>query len=73
MLWANIDAADRIDESAELMTAAEIAPNPIVDTNGCVRCCKTRGKIWLPSLSSYVIVLRYIKYVNSAWENYHEH
>jgi len=32
MLCANMEAAERIEESAELITAAEIAPSPIVDT-----------------------------------------
>jgi len=41
----NIEAADRIEESAELITAAEIAPKPIVDTTGGVRVAKTIGKI----------------------------
>ena len=45
MLWANMDAADKIDESAELITAAEMAPRPIVETNGGVRCWSTRGRI----------------------------
>ena len=46
MLWANIDAADRMDESAELITAAEMAPRPIVETKGGVRCCSTSGRIF---------------------------
>ena len=45
ILWANILAADKMDESAELITAAEIAPSPIVETKGGVRCCSTRGRI----------------------------
>ena len=46
ILCANIDAADKIEESAELITAAEIAPNPMVETNGGVKCCNTRGSIF---------------------------
>ena len=40
-----MEAADKILESALLITAAEIAPNPIVETNGGVNLANTRGKI----------------------------
>ena len=35
-----------MEESAELITAAEMAPSPMVETNGGVKCCNTRGSIF---------------------------
>ena len=40
-----IEEADNIDESAEDITAAATAPNPIVATQGGVIACITVGKI----------------------------
>ena len=46
----NIEAADRIDESAELITAAEIAPSPIVE-NRVVNLLVKRAELAQLSLS----------------------
>lgn len=46
-LRANMEAADRTDESAEDMTAAETAPRPKKETKSGVRYCKTMGRIML--------------------------
>lgn len=46
-LRANIEAADKTDESADDMTAAETAPKPKNDTKSGVKYCKTMGKIML--------------------------
>ena len=43
MLFANIELADRTLESTLDITAADTAPNPINDTPGGVRYCRTRG------------------------------
>lgn len=40
---ANMELAERIEESADDMTAADIAPRPINDTTGGVRCCNDMG------------------------------
>ena len=45
MFLANMELAERIDESAEDMTAAETAPRPINDTQGGHRYCITIGRI----------------------------
>lgn len=45
MLRANMELADRIDESAEDMTAADTAPRPKKDTYTGQRCCSTIGRI----------------------------
>ena len=45
MLCANMEAAERMLESALLITAAEIAPRPIVETKGGVRRASTIGRI----------------------------
>ena len=42
---ANIDDADKTEESADDMTAAETAPRPKNDTNAGVKYCRTMGKI----------------------------
>ncbi len=42
-LCANIEAAENIDESADDITAAEIAPRPTNETAGGQRYCRTRG------------------------------
>ena len=44
MLCPNMELADKTDESALDMTAAEIAPSPINETHEGVRYCKTIGK-----------------------------
>lgn len=48
-LRANIDAAERTDESADDITAADTAPKPKNDTKSGVKYCKTIGKIILVS------------------------
>lgn len=48
-LRANIEAADKTDESADDITAAETAPNPKNETKSGVKYCKTIGKIILVS------------------------
>ena len=45
MFLANIEAADSTDESAEDITAAETAPNPIKETQGGHKYCITIGRI----------------------------
>jgi len=45
MLRANIALAERTDESAEDMTAAETAPRPIKVTQAGHRYCITNGRI----------------------------
>ena len=40
-----MEAADKTDESADDMTAAETAPSPINDTHGGHKYCITIGKI----------------------------
>lgn len=50
MFLENIEAAERTEESAELMTAAEMAPRPTKETKLGVRCWMTSGRImavWL--------------------------
>lgn len=46
---ANIEAADKTDESADDITAADTAPNPKNDTKAGVKYCSTIGKIMLVS------------------------
>ena len=41
---ANIELAERVEESADDITAAETAPNPMNDTAGGVKYCKTKGR-----------------------------
>lgn len=48
-LRANIEAADKTDESADDITAADTAPNPKNDTKSGVKYCKTIGNIMLVS------------------------
>ena len=45
MLRANIELADRTDESADDITAAETAPRPMNVTQGGHRYCITIGRI----------------------------
>lgn len=45
MLRANIELADRIEESADDMTAAETAPRPKKEMYTGQRYCRTIGKI----------------------------
>lgn len=45
MLCANIELAERTEESADDMTAAEIAPRPTNDMPIGVRYCRTRGNV----------------------------
>ena len=44
ILCPNMELADKTDESALDITAAEIAPRPIKETHPGVRYCKTMGK-----------------------------
>ena len=44
-LRVNMELADKMEESADDMTAADTAPNPMKATTGGVRYCITRGKI----------------------------
>lgn len=46
MLWANMEAAERMDESAEDITAADTAPRPMNATHLGVRYWKTNGTTW---------------------------
>lgn len=45
MFLANMDDADKMDESAEDMTAADTAPSPKKDTIGGHRYCRHMGRI----------------------------
>lgn len=45
MLCPNMELADKTDESALDMTAAEIAPNPMNETHVGVRYCSTIGNV----------------------------
>lgn len=45
ILRENMEAADNTEESAELMTAAEMAPRPTKETKEGVRCWMTSGRI----------------------------
>lgn len=45
ILCANIELADKTDESALDITAADIAPNPTNEIPMGVRYCKTRGRV----------------------------
>lgn len=51
MLRANIELAERTDESADDMTAAETAPRPMKVTHGGHRYCITIGRIIFSSPS----------------------
>ena len=55
--------AERTDESAEDITAAEIAPRPKNETHFGVRYCKTRGST---SLVSETVVLSFVKIFGEA-------
>lgn len=48
-LRANMEAADRTEESADDITAADTAPRPKNDTKSGVKYCKTIGNIILVS------------------------
>lgn len=54
-----MELADNMDESAEDMTAADIAPSPIKETAGGVRYCKAIGriKLGLGSSPAYLVLL----------------
>ena len=54
MLWANMELAERMLESAEDMTAAETAPSPMNETAVGVRYCRTMGRISDLSTSTVV-------------------
>lgn len=45
MFRANMELADKMEESADDMTAAETAPRPKKATQGGVRYCITKGRI----------------------------
>lgn len=45
MFRANMELAERMEESAEDITAADTAPKPKKETNGGQRCCRTMGRI----------------------------
>ena len=45
MFLANMELAERMEESAEDMTAAETAPRPKKETKGGQRCWRTMGRI----------------------------
>lgn len=40
-----MELAERIEESADDITAADTAPKPKKETNGGQRCCRTMGRI----------------------------
>lgn len=45
MFLANMELAERMDESADDMTAADTAPRPKKETKGGQRCWSTMGRI----------------------------
>lgn len=49
MFLVNMELADRIEESAEAMVAAETAPKAINVTADGVKYCRTRGSTRLAS------------------------
>lgn len=49
MFRANMELADRMEESAEDMTAAETAPSPKKEMYAGQRYCSTIGRIMSPS------------------------
>ena len=51
MFLENIELAERVDESADDMTAAETAPSPMNETAEGVRYCRTKGRIRVASPS----------------------
>lgn len=55
MFLANMDAADKMEESEEDMTAADTAPSPTKETAAGVRYCRTMGRtrdVWAASRGS---------------------
>ena len=53
-----MELADSIEESAEDMTAAEIAPSPINDTTGGVKYCSAIGStIWASNSAPIVLFI----------------
>lgn len=40
-----MELADKTDESADDITAADIAPNPMNATHPGVKCCNTNGRV----------------------------
>lgn len=50
MFLANMELAERMEESADDMTAAETAPKPKKETNGGQRCWRTMGNIMSASV-----------------------
>lgn len=59
MLRENIDDADKIDESAEDITAADTAPSPKKEICVGVRCCSTNGRIMLGSNSTPCVIVAF--------------
>lgn len=53
MFLANMELAERMDESADDITAADTAPRPKNETKGGQRCCSTIGKIMSASSFSF--------------------
>ena len=49
MFLANIELAESTEESAEDITAADTAPNPMNETACGVKYCKTKGRRRLAS------------------------
>jgi len=45
MFLANMELAESIEESADDITAADIAPSPMKDTAGGTRYCRAIGRI----------------------------
>ena len=52
-----MELADKTDESALDMTAAEIAPSPMNETQFGARYCKTIGKTRRVSSTEYLVTL----------------
>lgn len=53
MFLANMELAERMDESADDITAAETAPRPKKETNGGQRYWSTMGRIISDSSLSF--------------------
>ncbi len=68
MLRANMELADRMDESAEDMTAAETAPRPTNETKSGHRNCRHIGRIRFKRLDGIGMGPSYVVWFQSGNE-----
>lgn len=71
MFLANIELAERMEESADDITAADTAPRPKKEIQGGHRCCSTMGRIisdWSFSLGG---IAPYVVWFQSGEDNSH--